>query len=195
VTTAASQKTDAKTDERAADAALVSRAQAGDQKAFELLVRSHQQGLYRVVFRYLKNEADALDVTQRALVKAYKSLDKFRGDAAFKTWLYRIGVNLSLNHIRDNKREIASEIRDDAIARRATGPMRIIAGEDNALLRQAIEELPPKQRQVLELRIYDEMSFKEIAEVAECSVNSAKVNFHHAVKKLRAMLSPGEDSQ
>ncbi|MBT8496017.1 MAG: sigma-70 family RNA polymerase sigma factor [Deltaproteobacteria bacterium] len=173
----------------------MSRAQAGDQRAFELLVRSHQQGLYRVVYRYLKNEADALDVTQRALVKAYKSLDKFRGDAAFKTWLYRIGVNLSLNHIRDNKREFAAEIRDDALARRATGPMRIIAGEDSELLRRAIEELPPKQRTVLELRIYDELSFKEIAEVAECSENSAKVNFHHAVKKLRAMLSPREESK
>ena len=194
-TAVADAAVDRRADERDADAALVSRARGGDQRAFELLVRSHQQGLFRVIYRYLKNEADALDVTQRAFVRAYQSLDKFRGEASFKTWLYRIGVNLSLNHIRDNRREIASEIREDALARRATGPMRIIRGQDSDRLRQAIEQLPPKQRTILELRIYDELSFREIGEIAECSENSAKVGFHHAVKKLRVMLAPKEEQE
>jgi len=186
------RQTEAGEDERAADAALVERARGGDQRAFELLVRSHQKNLFRLIYRYLRNEADALDITQRAFVRAYQSLDTFRGDASFKTWLYRIGVNLSLNHIRDRKREVVAEIRDDALSRRATGPMRIIRDEDSARLREAIATLPEKQRIVLELRIYDELSFREIAEIAECSENAAKVNFHHAVKKLRAMLADQE---
>ena len=170
------------------DLRLVQRFKAGEQRAFDELVRRHQRPMFQVCMRYLRNQADAMDVTQRAFVKAFQALDGFRGESSFRTWLYRIAVNLSLNHIRDHKREQPAEIRDDQLTRRPTGPQRIISGEDADLLREAIAELPPKQRTVLEMRVYDELSFREVAELMGTTENAAKVNFHHAVKKLRARL-------
>jgi RNA polymerase sigma-70 factor (ECF subfamily) len=175
------------------DLRLVQRFRAGEQRAFDELVRRYQRPIHSLCMRYLRNTADAADVTQRAFVKAFQSLDGFRGESSFRTWLYRIAINMSLNHIRDHKRERPAEIRDDALTRRATGPQRIISGEDADLLREAIAELPPKQRTVLELRVYDELSFREVAELVGSTENAAKVNFHHAVKKLRARLGGGEE--
>ncbi len=170
------------------DLRLVQRFRSGEQRAFDELVRRHQRPVFQLCLRYLRNQADAKDVTQRAFVKAFQALEGFRGESSFRTWLYRIAVNLSLNHIRDHKREQPAEIRDDQLTRRPTGPQRIISGEDADLLREAIAELPPKQRTVLEMRVYDELSFREVAELMGTTENAAKVNFHHAVKKLRARM-------
>jgi RNA polymerase sigma-70 factor, ECF subfamily len=178
------------------DAALVPRLRAGDRAAFDALVRRYQRPVFRLALRYVKSDADAADVVQRTFVRAWKALPRFRGDASLRTWLYRIAINQSLNHLRDHRREQATDLADDALSTRATGPTRIIEGERSARVRAAIESLPPKQRLVLELRIYDDLSFREVAAVAECSENAAKVNFHHAVKKLRALLAaPAEESR
>ncbi len=176
---------DASTD----DAALVRACQAGERTAFDELVRRYQKQVFYLALRYVKNDADAADVTQRAFVRAYRSVARFRGDAAFRTWLFRIAINLALNHLRDHKREQPTELAEDALITTAVGASRVIADEDAARLRQAIDELPPKQRMVLELRIYDELSFREVAELCDCSENAAKVNFHHAVKKLKLRLA------
>jgi RNA polymerase sigma-70 factor (ECF subfamily) len=138
--------------------------------------------------RYVRNDADAADLAQQTFVRAFRGIASFRGAASFRSWLYRITINLALNHLRDHAREQPEEIAEDAVTSRATGPQRIIADEDQAALRAAVAELPPKQRMVLELRVYEELSFKEVAELADCSENAAKVNFHHAVKKLRERL-------
>jgi RNA polymerase sigma-70 factor (ECF subfamily) len=175
--------------EALADKALVDRVRGGDERAFELLVRAHQERIYYAVLRLVRNHADAQDVTQKAFVRAHQKLDSFRGDSAFRTWLYRIAVNLAKNHIRDNFRERPSEIAETDLAASATGLKRVILDEEKMRLRDAVESLPEKQRLIVELRIYDEMPFKVIAEVAECTVNSAKVNFHHGMKKLRELLS------
>jgi RNA polymerase sigma-70 factor (ECF subfamily) len=167
------------------DTALIDRFRAGERAAFDQLVRRYQRPIFYVALRYLRNEADAKDVTQRAFVRAYGALHKFRGSSSFRTWLYRIAINLSLNHIRDNRRERPGEIPDDALTVDATGPERLIASARSRMLRNAIDRLPPKQRMVLELRIYDELSFREVAELASCTENAAKVNFHHAVKRLK----------
>ena len=172
----------------ASDEELVARADKGERRAFDELVRRHQERLYYLCLRYVKSQADAQDVVQRSFVKAYKSLSSFRGDSKFKTWLYRIAINLSLNHIRDRGRERPEEIDDAALSESAVGLKRIELSEDAARLRDAIEELPNMQRQVLQLRIYDDLTFKEVGALAGCSENSAKVNFHYAVKKLRSLL-------
>ena len=171
------------------DLPLIERFRAGERRAFDELVRRHQRPLWRMARRYLRNDADASDVTQQAFVRAFRGLDRFRGAASFRSWLYRIAINLALNHLRDHAREAPHVLGEgDGGSAGATGPMRIIEGEEQAELRAAIDDLPPKQRMVVELRIYDELSFKEVAELADCSVNAAKVNFHHAVKRLRARL-------
>jgi RNA polymerase sigma-70 factor, ECF subfamily len=171
------------------DAAVVERVRGGERAAFDQLVRRHQRGIFYLTLRYLKSDADAKDVTQRAFVRAYESLGSFRGQSRFRSWLYRIAINLSLNHLRDHRREVASEIREDAMVSEPVGAGDLIAGERAAALREAVTRLPPKQRLVIELRVFDELPFREVAELAGCSENAAKVNFHHAVKRLRALIT------
>ena len=173
------------------DVALVARAQRQERGAFDTLVRRHQRGVWRVVRRYLRNDADASDVTQQAFVRAFRSLDKFRGEASVRTWLYRIGINLALNHLRDHAREQPAEIADDALTAPAVGVTELIATERGLRLRAAVAQLPPKQKLVLELRVFDDLAFREVAVLAGCTENAAKVSFHYAVKKLRELLGPG----
>jgi RNA polymerase sigma-70 factor, ECF subfamily len=177
------------------DLPLVERFRAGERRAFDELVRRHQRAIFTVARRYLRNDADAADVAQQTFVRAFKALDGFRGAASVRSWLYRIAINVALNHVRDHAREKSQEIEENRLTTNATGPQRIIAGEDAARLRAAIAELPPKQRMVLELRVFDDLSFKEVAELADCSENTAKVNFHYAVKKLRDILGGSDVSR
>jgi RNA polymerase sigma-70 factor (ECF subfamily) len=177
------------------DLPLVERFRAGERRAFDELVRRHQRAIWRVARRYLRNDADASDVAQQTFVRAYRALDGFRGAASVKSWLYRIAINLAINHVRDHRRELPGgaaheigEVGDARPSRGATGPQRIIAHEDAARLRAAIAELPPKQRMVLELRVFEDLSFREVAELADCTENAAKVNFHYAVKRLKEIL-------
>ena len=183
-------------DERAIDPdlPLVDRFRAGERAAFDELVRRHQQALWRLARRYVKNDADAADVVQQTFVRAFRGLVRFRAAATVRTWLYRIAINLALNHVRDRRREEPADPEDVAAASGSTsalGASRLIEGEDQARLRAAIEALPPKQRTVLELRIFDELPFKEVADLADCTENAAKVNFHYAVKRLRELLVNG----
>lgn len=170
------------------DRELAERFRGGDRVAFDQLVRRHQKGMWRLVRRYVKNDADAADVSQQAFVRAFKGLTQFRGGASVRSWLFRIGINCALSWLRDHRREEATEIPDDALTVANLAPAQISAGQDGVRLRAAVEQLPPKQKLVLELRVFDDLSFKEVAELAECSENTAKVNFHYAVKKLRDIL-------
>ncbi len=169
------------------------RFRAGDRAAFDSLVRRHQRGVWRIVRRYVRSDADAFDVTQQVFVRAFKGLAGVRGSASVRSWLYRIAINCSLSWLRDHKREQPAEIDEHALVEGPAAPGRLVDGEDNARLREAIAQLPPKQKLVLELRVFDDLSFKEVAELADCTENTAKVNFHYAVKRLRDILG-GSDA-
>ena len=170
------------------DRELVDRFQRGERLAFDQLVRRHQKGVWYLVRRYVKRDADASDVSQQAFVRAFKGLGSFRGAATVRSWLYRIAINCALSWLRDHRREEPTEIAEDALVEANPAPAALIGGEQGARLRAAIAELPPKQKLVLELRVFDDLSFKEVAELAECTENTAKVNFHYAVKRLRDIL-------
>jgi len=170
------------------DLELAEAFRAGDRGAFDTLVRRHQKGIWRLVRRYIKSDADANDVTQLVFVRAFKGLVTFRGQSAVRSWLYRIAINCSLSWIRDHRFEQASEIAEDALTETNAGPARISHDQEGSRLRAAIAQLPPKQKLVLELRVFDDLSFKEVADLADCSENTAKVNFHYAVKRLRDIL-------
>ena len=170
------------------DHELAARFRDGDLAAFDLLVRRHQKGIWRLVRRYVKSDADAADVTQLAFVRAFRGLAAFRGSATVRSWLYRIAINCALSWLRDHRREQPTVLAEDALVDANPAPAQLAAGDDRAQLRQAIEQLPPKQKLVLELRVFDDLSFKEVAELADCSENTAKVNFHYAVKRLRDIL-------
>jgi RNA polymerase sigma-70 factor (ECF subfamily) len=170
------------------DHELAARFRDGDRAAFDLLVRRHQKGIWRLVRRYVKSDADAADVTQLAFVRAFRGLAAFRGSATVRSWLYRIAINCALSWLRDHRREQPTVLAEDALVDANPAPAQLSAGDDRAQLRRAIEQLPPKQKLVLELRVFDDLSFKEVAELADCSENTAKVNFHYAVKRLRDIL-------
>jgi RNA polymerase sigma-70 factor (ECF subfamily) len=170
------------------DGELAERFRDGDRAAFDLLVRRHQKGMWRLVKRYVKSDADAADVTQLAFVRAFRGLATFRGAATVRSWLYRIAINCALSWLRDHRREQPAEIAEDALTEANPAPAQISASDERASLRRAIAQLPPKQKLVLELRVFDDLSFREVAELADCSENTAKVNFHYAVKRLRDIL-------
>lgn len=170
------------------DRELAERFQQGERGAFDLIVKRHQKGVYRIIRRYVRSDADAADVSQQVFVRAFKGLATFRGAASVRSWLYRIGINCALSWLRDHRREQPTEIAEDALSEPHASPGRIADGEQNARLREAVAKLPPKQKLVLELRVFDDLSFREVAELAECTENTAKVNFHYAVKKLRELL-------
>jgi len=175
------------------DAELAERFRNGERAAFDQIVRRHQKGVWYLVRRYVKRDADASDVSQQAFVRAFKGLATFRGTATVRSWIYRIAINCALSWLRDHRREEPTEIAEDALVEANAAPAKIMGGQEGAQLRAAIGQLPPKQKLVLELRVFDDLSFKEVAELAECTENTAKVNFHYAVKRLRELLAGDDD--
>jgi RNA polymerase sigma-70 factor (ECF subfamily) len=174
--------------EEPSDADLVARARAGSRPAFEALVRRYQKPLYFFCLRYVRDHDAAADLAQRTFIKALDKMDELRDARIFRSWLYRIGGNLALNHLRDNARFVEEETAPGEEALAPETEAQMVAAEDAMALRRAVGELPTKQRLTLELRIYEELSFKDIAEALDTTEGAAKVNFHYAVRRLRALL-------
>lgn len=170
------------------DSAAVARAQRGDAAAFGDLATKHRASLVRVVHRYVKHADDAEDVAQRALLRAFEKIDTFRGEAPFRTWLFRIAVNLAQNHVRGRDRAELADVDDIAAFTSALDTRRLVAAELWRKVEARLLELPPKQRLVVELRLFHEMSFKEAAIIAGTSEESAKANYHHGAKRLRDVI-------
>ncbi|NUO47334.1 MAG: sigma-70 family RNA polymerase sigma factor, partial [Polyangiaceae bacterium] len=161
------------------DDALVARAKTGDRAAKDDLARVHLPLVGRLVRRYV-SAADAEDVAQRAMIRAFDRLDTFRGESSFRSWLHRIAVNVALNHVRDRKREVPGTLDEADLITNTLGTARLVAREAKARLLAALEDLPPKQRQSVELRLFRDLSFSDIAVEMGTSEESAKSNFHHA---------------
>jgi RNA polymerase sigma-70 factor (ECF subfamily) len=177
------------TPEEQSDSDLVASARGGSRKAFELLVRRYQKPLYFLCLRYVHDHDAASDLTQRAFIRALEKMDELRDARIFRSWLFRIGANLALNHLRDHSRFVDEDhTPSDEPAFVPEAQTQIEAAEDSVALRRAVGELPTKQRMTLELRVYEEMSFKDIAEALDTTEGAAKVNFHYAVRRLRSIL-------
>jgi RNA polymerase sigma-70 factor, ECF subfamily len=180
------------------DEELVKRAQRGDRAALDRLVRRHQRALFSLCLRYVRDADEAADLVQRSFVRAMGKLAELRDAGVFRSWILRIGAHLALNHIRDHARFVA----DDGVIEAGTGDERaqsasaaldrLEAAETASALRAAVSTLPTKQRMTLELRIYEELPFRDIGEALGISEGAAKVNFHYAVRKLRATMSPAD---
>jgi RNA polymerase sigma-70 factor (ECF subfamily) len=171
------------------DAPLVARCLAGDRSAFDALVLKYRDGIQRLVRRYVKRDDDAEDVTQRAFLNAYEKLAEFRRESSFRTWLHRIAVHLALNHVRGAGRtEPVAEMDDLPSFTNALETSRLVAAQVWTKVAERLAELPGKQRLTVELRLFHELSFREIAVLADCSEDSAKVNFHHGIKRLRGLI-------
>ena len=171
------------------DHPLVERARAGEEAAFAELVQRYQRPLYALVFRYVRNEDTAADLVQNTFVRVLSQFDQFRGTGRFRTWLYRIAANLAKNYLRDQKRWRTTPLEPFHLSQDPPGLQRLLLEEDQQRLYEALDSLPPKQRLTVELRIFQNLPFKEVAAIMECSENTAKVNFHYALKSLRQRMN------
>jgi RNA polymerase sigma-70 factor (ECF subfamily) len=170
------------------DHEVIERVKRGQSEDFEILVRRHETRLFALAWRMLHNRADAEDAVQETFVKAYRSLKRFRGEARFSTWLYRIALNHILNMLRK-----ASRLRGaDLDLERMESPRRpTTASREKELqvaVASAVDELPPRQRAIFHMRYEEERSHAEIAEILGISEGASKASYHHAVTKLRKSL-------
>ena len=158
-----------------------------ESRAFDELVRSHRARVVGLCYRYSGNHADAEDLSQEVFLRAYRGLPGFRGDARISTWIYRIAVNVCLNWI--SARKHPSEGLPEGLADPGPSPSEhLFRDERTAVVRQAVLALPGRQRMTLLLRVYEELSHREIAEIMNCPVGTAKANFFFALKNLRKRL-------
>ncbi len=171
------------------EAELVAACVAGQAGAFDLIVERHRRAVYQLCYRFVGNHEDASDLSQDVFLRAYRGLRSFRSQASIATWLYRIGVNVCLNRV--GAKRLATESiqeRQYIDARSESASERMLRDERAARVRAAVAELPPKQRAVLVLRIYHEMSHQEIAAIVGTSVGAVKANVFHALQNLKKRL-------
>jgi RNA polymerase sigma-70 factor (ECF subfamily) len=175
------------------DLALLERHLAGDREAFDDLVRKHQRQLYAMIYRMVSDPDDAADILQKTFVKAFLAAAGFERRSSFRTWLYQIAINLSKNLYRDRSRVNRVPI-DDVIIRRDPKTLdALVRKETRGRLQEAMFELPEKQRITVMLRVQQQRPFEEIARIMGCTLGTAKANYHHGVKKLKALLNEGTD--
>ena len=155
------------------------------------LVRRHQASAFRVALGILRDEDAAADVAQDAFLKAFKGLDGFRGDAAFRTWLLTITANEARGLLRKlgRRRETALDAAGPLASAQETVEDSLEKDQEAERVKVLLEELPEKQRQAVTLRIFEGLSFKEVGAVIGSSEGAARVNYHHGVRKLREMLA------
>lgn len=173
------------------DGELVLRAQQGDQEAFAELVRNHQNEVYTLALRLVNRHDLASDVTQEALIRAWRALPKFRGDAAFSTWLHRIVVNTAWTLRRRSRRHDAAPIDEESMQVRDKGVTPEQAGEVVDLrvaLKQELGALTYPQRSAVVMKDIYGWSHEEVAEALGISVTAAKVRLHRGRKRLRDRL-------
>ena len=171
------------------DHVLVAAFLQGRREAFDLIVERHRRHVYQLCYRFAGNQEDAADLAQDVFLRAFKGLKHFKGQSALGTWLYRVGVNTCLN--RAGSKRPAPEPLDAAqhVDTREPDPLQMLVREERAeRLRRAVDQLPPKQRATLVLRVYQELSHEEIARVLGSSVGAAKANFFHALGNLRRLV-------
>ena len=176
-------------------AELVARARDGDQAAFEELVRATYADTYTLARRLTGNEEDASDVVQESYLRAYRGLKRFRGDAQFSTWLYRITANCAATHMGRRSRRRTDVLPDDAVLVDTNAERDPSARADATLLRDrlelALEDLPPKLRAVVLLRDVYDLPHEAIAAELGISESAAKVRLHRARRKLREQVFGG----
>jgi RNA polymerase sigma factor RpoE len=196
--------------EREIDQALVERAQGGDQHAFDLLVSKYQRKLERLLARFIRDSAEVEDVCQEAFIKAYRALPAFRGESAFYTWLYRIGINTAKNYLVSQGRRAPTSTEFDA--NEAEGfedadQLRDIDTPESLLqskqigqtVNHAIDELPEELRTAIVLREIEGLSYEEISQTMGCPIGTVRSRIFRAreavAEKLRPLLDISPDKR
>jgi len=187
--------------ERDIDQQLVERAQRGDKLAFGLLVEKYQRKLARLISRLVRDPGEVEDVTQEAFIKAYRALPSFRGDSAFYTWLYRIGINTAKNYLvamgrraptsTEFEAEEAEGFDSGELLREISTPESLLLTKEIAgTVNQAIEALPEELRSAIQLRELEGMSYEEIAKLMDCPVGTVRSRIFRAREAIAGRLKP-----
>ena len=186
--------------DRASDAELVRAVLKGDQTSYRVIVERYQGRVHAVIYGMVRNREDARDLTQETFVRAYQNLPRFRVESGFYTWVYRIAMNTTIDHIRRQKKR-AHEAFEDGVATRETGGVMSDGAHMDSpgkslerkrlhgRLLAALDELPEDQRQVIVLREVDGLSYKEISEVLEVPEGTVMSRLFYARRKLQTALS------
>ncbi|WP_166269074.1 RNA polymerase sigma factor RpoE [Marinobacter caseinilyticus] len=185
------------------DLQLVNKVRRGDRAAFDLLVIKYQSRVAAIISRYIYDNQDVMDLTQEAFVKAFKAIDRFRGDSAFYTWLYRIAVNTAKNHLESRARRPqgsadpsdAENFDDGGRLRDNASPDRMLQREQlQKALQMAIAALPEELRSAFLLREYDGLSYDDIARVLECPIGTVRSRIFRARDAVDRHLGPMLDN-
>lgn len=187
--------------EREVDQQLVERAQRGDKRAFELLVAKYQRKLARLLSRFIRDSTEVEDVTQEAFIKAYRALPTFRGDSAFYTWLYRIGINTAKNYLvalgrrapttSEINAEDAETFEDgDQLRDLDTPEHELISRQIVETVNQTLEALPEELRAAITLREIEGLSYEEIAQIMNCPIGTVRSRIFRAREAIAEQLRP-----
>ena len=198
------------TTERDVDQVLVDCVLNGDKRAFELLVLKYQRKLMRLVLYFVKDHAEAEDIVQETYIKAYRALPNFRGDSAFYTWLYRIGVNTAKNYLMSQRRRVptttdtnsqdAETLEDADGLRETTTPESVLESKQLAkTVNDAMGSLPEELRVAISLREIEGLSYDEIAELMGCPIGTVRSRIFRArdaiANKIRPLLGTSLDKR
>ncbi|MCE8001516.1 RNA polymerase sigma factor RpoE [Billgrantia ethanolica] len=185
---------------RETDQQLVERAQQGDTRAFDLLVKKYQHKIIGLIGRYVQDHAEVQDVAQEAFIKAYRALGKFRAESAFYTWMYRIAINTAKNHLVSKGRRPPGSDLDivDAEILDHSGRLADIETPESSLARdqletavfEAIENLPDDLRTAITLRELDGLSYEDIANIMQCPVGTVRSRIFRAREAVDQHIQP-----
>jgi RNA polymerase sigma-70 factor (ECF subfamily) len=186
--------------ERSIDQALVERVQQGDKHAFDVLVLKYQNKIIQLVYRYVHDPDEAMDVAQEAFIKAYKAIGRFRGDSAFYTWIYRIAINTAKNYLVASRRRPPQGDIDAADAEQyeggtglkeyATPERMLLKDEIQATIASAIDDLPDDLRTAITLRELEGLSYGEIAQTMDCPIGTVRSRIFRAREAIDTKLRP-----
>ena len=187
--------------DREIDQQLVERAQRGDKHAFELLVSKYQRKLARLLSRFIRDATEVEDVTQEAFIKAYRALPTFRGDSAFYTWLYRIGINTAKNYLvamgrrapttTDIEAEDAEGFEDgDQLRDLNTPENQMMSKQVAETVNQTLQELPEELRTAITLREIEGLSYEDIANIMNCPIGTVRSRIFRAREAIAEQLRP-----
>ena len=192
--------------DREIDRQLVERAQAGDKRAFNLLVEKYQRKLARLLSRFIRDPAEVEDVTHEAFIKAYRALPAFRGDSAFYTWLYRIGINTAKNYLMAMGRRAPTSTEIEAEEAEGfeegeqlrdinTPESLLLSGEIAETVNSTIEKLPEELRTAIQMREIEGMSYEDIAKAMDCPIGTVRSRIFRAREAIAEQLKPLLDTK
>ncbi len=172
------------------DRHLVDEARSGDREAFRLLVERHMREIYNVAFRFVRNHHDADEIAQETFVRAFESLPSFRGESEFRSWVYRIAMNLSLNSLKAARRRRDREGADlETLSLPGEDGMDILHRKELAVhIERALHELPTMQRATVILRHIQGLSTRQVSEILHCTEGTVKTHLFRGLEKMRKQL-------